>query len=91
MGRTVKEEPAHLLGDICREYKKTGKPVPDYYLNPVGYLGDAALKATLSLVLITRQHGGSLSLYSYEPTPKGLEQYEKLKASGFYKRYPFEH
>jgi hypothetical protein len=84
--RGVKEEPAHLLGDICREHQETGHPVPDHHLHLAGYLGDASLKALLSLQLIKRQPGGRLSLYAYEPTPQGLEQYQRLKADGFYKR-----
>ena len=84
--KSLKEEPAHLLGDICREYQKTGQPVPDHRLHFVGYMGEATLKALLSAGLIRRQSGGRLSLYSYEPTPEGLEQYEKLKADGLYKK-----
>ena len=84
--KSLKEEPAHLLGDICREYQRTGQPVPDHRLHFVGYMGEAALKALLSAGLIRRQSGGRLSLYSYEPTPGGLEQYEKLKADGLYKK-----
>jgi len=49
-------------------------------------MGEAALKALLSAGLIRRQPGGRLSLYCYEPTPEGLEQYEKLKTDGFYKK-----
>ena len=84
--RSLKEEPAHLLGDVCLEYQMTGQPVPDHRLHFVGYLGEAVLKALLSAGLIKRQPGRKLSLYSYEPTPEGLEQYEKLKADGFYKK-----
>jgi len=84
--KSLKEEPAHLLGDVCREYQRTGQPVPDHRLHFVGYMGEAALKALLSAGLIRRQPGGRLSLYCYEPTPEGLEQYEKLKDSGFYKK-----
>ncbi|MFQ5996308.1 MAG: hypothetical protein ACE5KP_01615 [Dehalococcoidales bacterium] len=84
--KSLKEEPAHLLGDICREYQRTGQPVPDHRLRFVGYMGEAALKALLSASLISRQPGGRLSLYCYEPTPEGLEHYEKLKADGFYQR-----
>lgn len=84
--KSAKEEPAHLLGNICREYQGTGQPVPDHHLHVAGYLGDASLKALLSLELIRRQPGGRLSLYSYEPTTEGLEQYQKLKADGFYQR-----
>jgi hypothetical protein len=84
--KSLKEEPAHLLGGICLEYQRTGQPVPDHRLHFVGYLGEAALKALLSAGLIKRQPGRKLSLYSYEPTPEGLEQYEKLKADGFYKK-----
>lgn len=86
--KSLKEEPAHLLGDVCREYQTTGQPVPDHHLHFAGYMGEAALKALLSAELIRRKPGGRLSLYSYEPTAKGLEQYEKLKADGFYKKKP---
>ncbi len=84
--KSLKEEPAHLLGDICREYQKTGQLVADHRLHLVGYLGEAMLKALLSAGLIRRQSGGTLSLYSYEPTPDGLEQYERLKADDFYEK-----
>jgi len=84
--RSMKEEPVQLLGEICRQYQTTGQPVPDHHLHFVGYLGEAALKALLSVGLIRRQPGGRLSLYSYEPTPQGLQQYDRLKAEGFYKK-----
>lgn len=84
--RSLKEEPAHLLGDICREYQKTGQSVPDHRLHFTGYLGEASLKALLSTGLIRQQPGGRLSLYSYKPSPEGLEQYERLKDEGFYQR-----
>lgn len=83
--KILKEEPAQLLGDICRQYQRTEQPVPDHRLNFFGYLGETTLKALLSAGLIKRQSGGKISLYSYEPTPEGLEQYEKLKADSFYK------
>ncbi len=86
--KSVKEEPAHLLGDICREYQETGKPVPDHHLQFFGYLGEAALKALLAAKLIRQEPVRTLSLYCYEPTKEGLEQYEKLKADGFYKKQP---
>jgi hypothetical protein len=84
--KSLKEEPAQLLGDICREYQKTGQPVPDHRLRFVGYMGEAALKALLSAGLIKRQSGGRLSLYCFEPTPEGLKQFEKLEADDFYQR-----
>ena len=84
--KSLKEEPAHLLGDICREYQRTGQSMPDHHLQFVGYMGEAALKALLSAGLIRRQPGGRLSLYCYEPTPEGLAQYEKLKADNFYQK-----
>jgi len=84
--KSLKEEPAHLLGDICREYQRTGQSVPDHRLYFAGYMGEATLKALLSAGLIKRQPGGRMSLYSYEPTPEGLKQYERLKADGFYKK-----
>lgn len=84
--KSLKEEPAHLLGDICREYQRTGQSMPDHHLQFVGYMSEAALKALLSAGLIRRQLGGRLSLYCYEPTSEGLAQYEKLKADNFYQR-----
>ncbi len=82
--KSLREEPARLLGDICREYRETGQPVPDHHLDLFGYLGEASTKALISLGLIAKQEGGRMSLYSFTPTRAGLEQYEKLKADGFY-------
>jgi len=83
--KSLKEELAQLLGQICREYQTTGQPVPDHRLHFVGYLGEAAVKALLSAGLIRRYPGVRLCLYSYEPTPQGLEQFARLNADGFYK------
>jgi hypothetical protein len=83
--KTLKEEPAHILGDICREYEKTGQVVPDHRLRTVGYMGEAAVRALISVKLITRSSGGVLSLYCFEPTKEGLKYYRSLKAEGFYK------
>lgn len=80
--KTLKEEPAHILRDICRGYRQSGKPVPDYQLQLVGYMGEAALSALLSAGLIRKQPGGRLSLYCYEPTQEGLRQCEELEADG---------
>lgn len=84
--KSLKEEPAHLLGEICRDYHRTGQPVPDHRLQLTGYLGEAALKALLSAGLLKQHSGGTLSLYCYEPTLQGLEQYERLKSDSFYKK-----
>lgn len=83
--RSLKEEPAHLLGHICREHESTGRPVPDHHLNLVGYLGEASLKALISAGLVRQQPGNRLALYCYEPTAEGVKQYEGLKADGFYR------
>lgn len=83
--KSLREEPAVLLGEIFREYERTGKPVPDHRLHFVGYLGEATLKALLAAGLINRHSGERLSLYAYEPTEKGQEEYQRLKDSGFYK------
>ena len=80
--KSLKEEPAHLLGDICREYQRTGQSVPDHHLHFVGYMGEATLKALLSAGLIRRQSGGRLSHYSYEPTPEGLVPAGRLCGAG---------
>ncbi len=82
--RSLREEPAHLLGEICREYEESGRPVPDHRLRFVGFMGEAALRAVMAAGLVSRQSGGRLSLYAYEPTPEGLEHYRRLKAEGFF-------
>jgi hypothetical protein len=82
--RSVREEPAYLLRDICRDHQHTGLAVPDHRLQLMGYMGGAALKALLAAGLIKQHAGGRLALYTYGPTEKGLEQYEKLGVDGFY-------
>jgi hypothetical protein len=83
--RSLRQEPAHLLDEICQDYQRTGHPVPDHRLRFTGYMGEAALKALLSIGLVKRYSGGTTALYTYEPTAEGLAQYEKLRADGFYK------
>jgi len=81
---STREDPARLLGQICREYEKRKNPVSDHSIALVGYMGEVSLKALVSAGLITRSTGGSRSLYCYEPTAEGLRQHENLKAEGFY-------
>jgi len=84
--KTLREEPAHLLGQICQEHQATAQPVPDHHLTFYGYLGEAALKALIAAGLLTRQPGRRMSLYSYQPTQEGLQQYRRLEADGFYSK-----
>ena len=84
--RSVREEPAHLLGKICSEYQKTKEAIPDHHLRIAGYISETALKALLSAGLIKRQSGGTLSVFCYEPTKKGQEQYAKLNKASFYQK-----
>ena len=74
-----------FLGDICREYQRTGQPVPDHHVHFGGYMGETTVKALVSAGLVKREPGGRISLYSYEPTKEGLAHYKKLKAEGIYK------
>lgn len=74
----LQEEPAKLLGAICREYESTNKAVPDHHLHLAGYFGEVALRALLSANLITKEIGESCSLYSYKPTELGLKYYKGL-------------
>ena len=83
--KSLRQEPAHLLSEICQDYQRTGRLVPDHRLHFTGYMGEAALKALLSIGLVKRHSGGRTALYIYEPTAEGLAQYEKLRADGFYK------
>lgn len=83
--RSLREEPAHLLGDICREYEKTAQAVPDHDVPLVGYLGESAVNILVAAGLIKKAPGGSVALYVYEPTAEGIKQYQALRAEGFYK------
>ena len=80
----LQEEMVRLLGVICRDYQNTGKATPDHCLHLAGYVAETALKSLLSAGMIKQQSGGRLAIYSYEPTKKGLEQYQRLKAKGCY-------
>ena len=85
--RILKEEPAFLLNEICREYEKNDRqPVPDHRLRSIGYMGEAAAKSLISAGLVKKQSGGFTSIFVYEPTKDGLKWWEKLKADGFYTR-----
>ena len=83
--KSLKEEPAQLLGDVCREYLRTKQVVPDHHLQMVGYLGESAALILIAAGLVKREPGGSSSIYAYTPTEEGARQYEKLKSGGFYK------
>jgi len=82
--KSLREEPARLLGNICREHERTGQPVPDHRLQLIGYLGESMPNILISAGLVKRQDGDRFSIYTYKPTPEGMEQYTKLKADGFY-------
>ena len=81
---SLKSEPALLLGHINREYEQSGECVPDHRLLLGGFLGEDSLKALVEAGLVTREDG-QYSIYCYTPTAAGKEQYQKLKASGFFK------
>ena len=80
--KSLREEPAYLLSNICRQYEKSGVPVPDHQLHFAGYIGEASLKALLLAGIVSQVPGGRTSLYCYKPTERGLEQYKKLKENG---------
>lgn len=82
--KSLKEEPARLLGEINREYENSGESVPDHRLLPGSFLGDDSFKALEAAGLIIRE-AGQQSVYCYRPTAAGREYYQKLKASGFYR------
>ncbi len=74
---SLEEEPAKLLGSICREYEATGKAVPDHHLHLTGYFSEAMLRTLLSANLVTRE-AERFSLYGYKPTEIGLEYYKGM-------------
>jgi hypothetical protein len=77
---SLQEEPAKLLGSICKEYESTGKPVPDHHLHLSGYFGEAILRALVSADLVARNPGDRFALYSYKPTEAGINYYRELLA-----------
>ena len=83
--KSIKEEPAQLLGDVCREYLRTQQVVPDHHLQMVGYLGESAALILIAAGMVKRDPGGSFAIYAYQPTEEGIKHYEKLRAGGFYK------
>ncbi len=82
--KNMREQPAHLMRNICREYNRTGQMVPDHNIQLAGYMGEVALKALIEAGFVKQKPGGRLSVFYYEPTEKGLEQYNNLETSGFY-------
>ena len=75
---SLEEEPAKLLGAICKEYEITNKTVPDHHLHLAGYFGEAMLRALLSANLVTKKPGDRFSLYGYKPTETGLKYYKGM-------------
>ncbi|MDP2720065.1 MAG: hypothetical protein Q8P44_09650 [Dehalococcoidia bacterium] len=82
--KCLEQEPVVLLGIICRNYEKTGQPVPDHQVHPSGYLGDVSLKSLISANMIKSLSGDHLALGRYEPTPEGLKVYKILVKEGVY-------
>ncbi|MBA7646801.1 MAG: hypothetical protein IMY78_00630 [Chloroflexi bacterium] len=78
--RSLEEDPARLLGSICKEYESTGKSVPDHHLHLGGYFGEAVLRALISASLITKDPGDRYALYSYKPTEVGINYYKGMLA-----------
>ncbi len=75
---SLNEEPAKLLGAICREYEVTNQAVPDHHLHLAGYFGEAMLRALVSANLVTKEKGDRFSLYGYKPTETGLKCYKDM-------------
>lgn len=75
---SLDEEPAKLLGAICREYEATSRAVPDHHLHLAGYFGEAMLRALVSANLVTKEPGDRFSLYGYKPTEAGLKYYKDM-------------
>lgn len=76
--KSLENEPAKLLGTICREHEVTGKAVPDHHLDLTGYFCEAMLRALVSANLITSEQADRYFLYSYKPTEEGLRHYRAM-------------
>ena len=84
--RSLEEEPIRVFGDICREFEKTGKPIPDHNINILGYFGDLSLRILSASGLIKALPVERLALRRYRPTEKGLDIYKRLVAEGFFSK-----
>ena len=51
----LEEEPARLSLAICSEYEASSEPVIDHQFLCLGYLGEAVLRALLTVGLIEQQ------------------------------------
>ena len=76
--RNLEEEPAKLLGNICKEYEETQKAVPDHHLNLAGYFSEAILRTLVAADLVIKEPEDRLSLYGYTPTETGLRYYKGM-------------
>lgn len=47
--KVLREESARMLGEICREYQKTGRSVPDHRLSLLGICANLRLNPWLPL------------------------------------------
>lgn len=81
---SLEMEPFHLLAEICNAYDKAQEPVPDYRLTPGGYLSEMSLRALLQASFVDDKPSGRDAMRAFQPTPKGLEYYRRLKEEGFY-------
>ncbi len=79
--RNLEEEPAKLLGTICRGYEVSNRAVPDHNLQLAGYFGEAILRALISANLVIKEPG-EFSLYGYKPTETGLNYYKGMHGEG---------
>lgn len=84
--QSLREEPAYLLRDICRQFERTGRPVPDHNVLPTGFMHETSLGVLLAAGLVKRYSGETLALYVYEPTPEGQEFCRRLEEDGFFDR-----
>ena len=78
----LEREPVVILCDICSQHEKNSAPVLHDNVHSSGFIRDLSLRTLMSAELIKREPSGQKSLFTYRPTPKGMQYYRKLLEEG---------
>ena len=78
----IEREPVLILCDICSQHEKDNAPVMHDNVHSSGFIRDLSLRTLMSAELIKREPNSQKPLFSYRPTPKGMQYYRKLMEEG---------
>lgn len=76
--RSLTIEATQALQQICREFERTGKPLPDHHLSSGGYMGEMIVKALIEAGLIEETEAERRAVRQYGPTERGRAFYRAL-------------